>query len=99
MGPLEQLRPLIRVRQIRDFGLEPVQDGEDLDAILEVARWTGSSRNEQPCRFVVVRDPATLRRIAEVGQPQTRAFRTAVVGIAISLPGRAKRLGGDARVR
>jgi nitroreductase len=90
IAPLDRLRPLTRVRQIREFTPESVGAAE-LDAILEVARWTGSSANMQPCRFVVIREPTTLRRIAEVGLPQTRSFRTAAVGIAISVPDEPER--------
>jgi nitroreductase len=82
---LDRIRPLVRVRQIREFTQEPVRPDE-LDAIVDVARWTGSSSNSQPWRFVVIRDPATLRRIEEAGMPQTRSFRTATAAIAISVP-------------
>jgi nitroreductase len=89
-SPLERVRPLIRVRQVRDFTDEPV-DAADLEAISEVARWSGSSRNEQPWRFIVIRDAGTLRRIAEAGLPQTRSLRTATAAIAIVLPDRPER--------
>ena len=49
------VQPLIRVRQIREFTRQPVTNAE-LDAITEVARWSGSSRNEQPWRFIALRD-------------------------------------------
>lgn len=79
------LRPLRRVRQIREFTDAPVEPAH-LDAIADVARWTGSSRNSQPWRFVLIRDDATLRRIHEIGMPQTRAFATARTAIAIAMP-------------
>jgi nitroreductase len=44
------LRALRRTRQIRRFTDEPVAEA-DLVAILEVARWTGSSTNRQPWTF------------------------------------------------
>lgn len=61
-------------------------DREALDAIADVARWSGSSRNTQPWRFIVVTDIEAIRRIAETGLPQTRALRTATSAIAIVLP-------------
>jgi nitroreductase len=94
---IERLRPLIRTRQIRHYNSEPVAD-EDLLALLEVARWSGSSRNSQPCRFIVVNDVALIRRMAEIGHPQTRALGTAMAAIAITLPaedGRAISLAYD----
>jgi nitroreductase len=79
------VRPLIRVRQIRDFTSRPV-DEEALDLLVEVARWTGSSTNEQPWRFITIRDQGTLRKIHAAGLPQTRSFATAAAAIAIVLP-------------
>jgi nitroreductase len=83
--PADVLRPLRRARQVREFTEAPVDRGE-LEAIANVARWTGSSRNTQPWRFIVVTDVGTIRRIAETGLPQTRALRTATAAIAIVLP-------------
>jgi nitroreductase len=84
-APRDVVRPLIRVRQIRDYTSRPV-DVEALDLLVEVARWTGSSQNEQPWRFITIRDQGTLRRIHTAGLPQTRSFETARAAIAIVLP-------------
>lgn len=84
-SPRETLRPLRRARQVREFTDEPPTD-EELRAITDVARWTGSSRNTQPWRFLVIRDPATLGRLEAVGLPQTRSLKTATAVIAIVLP-------------
>jgi nitroreductase len=83
--PAAVVRPLVRVRQIRDFTDEPPTEVE-LDAIVDAARWSCSSSNSQQWRFIVVRDVATLRAIAEIGLPQTRSLRTATAAIAIVLP-------------
>jgi nitroreductase len=61
-----------------------------------VGRWTGSASNTQPWRFIVIRDQSVLRRLFEVGQPQTRALRTATAAIAVVLPVRDERAVGDA---
>jgi nitroreductase len=53
------------VRQIRQYSSEPVPD-EIVARLLEVARWTGSSKNSQPWHFVVVRDRDALRRISQL---------------------------------
>jgi nitroreductase len=84
-GPLEVVRPLIRVRQAREFTSKPVTKAE-LEAITEVARWSGSSRNEQPCRFIAIRDRELIRRVAELGLPQTRGLPTATAAVAIIVP-------------
>lgn len=77
------LRALRRTRQVRSFTDEPVAES-DLQAILEVARWTGSSQNMQPWRFIVIRDPEIRQRIAAVCQ-HARFLRNAPLGIAIEM--------------
>jgi nitroreductase len=85
MDPLDHLRPLIRTRQYRLFTEEPVAEAH-LAALVEVARWSGSSRNSQPWRFIVLRDVALIRALGEAGHPQTRSLHTAMAAIAISMP-------------
>ncbi len=82
----EHVRPLLRTRQVREFTPEPPTDGE-LEALTEVARWSGSSRNSQPWRFIVIRDPSTIQRIHDIGVPQTSSLLTAPAAIAIVLSG------------
>jgi nitroreductase len=94
-APADILRPLRRTRQVREFTAEPVERAA-LDAIADVARWSGSSRNTQPWRFIVTSDEAVLRRIATTGMPQTRSLRTATAAIAIVLPAAEGREVGNA---
>lgn len=89
-APLDQVKPLIHVRQAREFVGKKVTRAE-LDAITEVARWSGSSRNEQPCRFIVLRDKDRIREIAEIGLPQTRGLPTASAAVAIIEPNEPER--------
>jgi nitroreductase len=79
------VKPLLRVRQARQFTTRRVTRAE-LDAIADVARWSGSSRNEQPCRFITLRDKERIRQIADIGLPQTRGLPTATAAIAIVEP-------------
>lgn len=76
---LETLRTL---RQSRQFTGEAV-DEETIDHILEVARWTGSSRNTQPWQLIVVEDRDLLERVALVrelnGWAKDAAFAIAIV--------------------
>jgi nitroreductase len=83
--PVEILRPLRRTRQVREFEPKPL-NAATLDALADVARWTGSSRNTQPWRFIVITDPATLRALHEAGVPQTRGLATATAALVIVLP-------------
>jgi nitroreductase len=83
--PRAAIRPLLRTRQVREFSDEPV-DRAALDALADVARWSGSSKNNQPWRFIVVTDRDMIRRLADSGMPYTRALQTAAAAIAITLP-------------
>ena len=79
------LRALRRTRQVRRFTDEPVAEA-DIQDILEVARWTGSSENSQPWLFVVVRDPEVRRGIAALAH-YARHVGKAALAIAIVMPG------------
>ena len=79
------LAPIRRVSQIRQFKDEPVPE-EVVDQLLELARWTGSSKNTQPWHFIVVRDRDSLRKIASL-RPNINWAAAAPVGIAIVLEG------------
>jgi nitroreductase len=83
-----KVRPLLRVRQIRDFTDQSVSAAE-LDAIADVARWSGSSSNSQPWRFIVIRERGAVRSLADAAMPQTRSLQTAAAAIAIVLPDEA----------
>lgn len=100
VDPLSIVKPLLRARQVREFTDAPLTDAQ-LHALTEVARWSGSSRNEQPWRFILVREPTTLRALHEAGRPQTRSLATATAAIAIVLPAdgeqRASRAYDDGR--
>lgn len=65
-GAPESLRLLASLRATRAFTAEPVSD-DALAAVLEVGRWTGSARNRQPWRVVVVRDPARRAALSRLG--------------------------------
>lgn len=57
---------ILSLRAIRDYEgrqLEP----DDLDRVLEAARWTGSSKNRQNWSWVVIQDPEQRARVAECG--------------------------------
>jgi nitroreductase len=83
------LRPMIEklrtVRQIRQYGPEPVSD-DVIAQLLQVARWTGSSKNSQPWHFVVVRDRDALKGISAL-RPNISWLAGVPVAIAIVLDG------------
>lgn len=84
-SPIGRVRPLIRERQIRDFTTEPPA-ADELYALTEVARWTGSSRNDQPWRFITVTQRETIHGLAEAYMPSSRSLQTAHAAIAIAVP-------------
>lgn len=75
------LRPIRRVSQIRQYTNDPVPD-DVVAELLDLARWTGSSRNGQPWQFVVVRDKATLKELSSL-RPNINWAADAPVGIVI----------------
>jgi len=77
------LKPIRHVSQIRQYTNEPVPDNV-VAQLLDLARWTGSSRNTQPWQFVVVRDKAKLKALASM-RPNINWAADAPVGIAIVL--------------
>jgi len=56
------------VRQARQYRPEPVPDAL-VEQLLQVARWTGSSRNSQPWRFIAITDRDLLRQISQLRTP------------------------------
>jgi nitroreductase len=54
------------LRSVRRFSAQPVAD-DVLFEILDVARWTGSSKNTQPWHLIVVRERTTLETLARCG--------------------------------
>ncbi len=81
----EVTRELCKVRQARQYRPDPVPD-DVVAELLEVARWTGSSRNTQPWHFVVIKDKEQLRRISQLRTP-INWVAEAPLGIAIVLDG------------
>jgi nitroreductase len=82
---VKDLLPIRRVSQIRQYASDAVPD-DVIAQLLELARWTGSSKNSQPWHFVLVRDTDTLRAIAGL-RPNINWAAAAPVGIAIVLDG------------
>lgn len=81
----DALEAVRTVRQVRQYIDGDVTD-EQLNTILEIARWTGSSRNTQPWRFVVIRDKETLAKLAALRENITWVANGALA-IALVSPG------------
>lgn len=73
------------VRQIRQYAAEQVPNAV-VKQLLQVAQWTGSSRNTQPWHFVVVTDKEQLGKISKLRAP-INWLAGAPLGLAIVLDG------------
>lgn len=82
---IEFLRTL---RQVRRFTPGAIPD-DQLHAILNVGRWSGSASNKQPWTLVVVRDPAMLRRLADASETAKHVAQ-ASAAIVIVLDGASR---------
>lgn len=81
----EVVEEMRKVRQARLYRPDPVPE-DVLNELLEVARWTGSSRNSQPWHFVVVTDKEQLRQLSRLRTP-INWMADAPLAIAIVLDG------------
>jgi nitroreductase len=72
---------IVGKRDQRSFLPRPVPE-EALRRILQAGRMTGSSKNREPNRFVVVRDPWRLRAMAEL-TPFGRWLQHAALAICL----------------
>lgn len=88
--PADTVRPLIETRQTRAFS-DATVGADELDAIADAARWSGSSQNGQPWRFVVIRERAALDAIASAAHPQAQVVAEAPAAIALVMPVEPKR--------
>jgi len=78
---MDAYRAIVDKRDQRAFLPRPIPE-DALRRILQAGRMTGSSKNREPNRFVVVRDPARLAAIAALGR-QARWLAGAAVLVAI----------------
>ena len=81
----DTLKTMKSLRQSRQFDGSAI-DTDDLNQILEVARWTGSSRNSQPWQLIVVDDREQLKRLANVRELNLW-MENASFALAIVMPG------------
>lgn len=72
---------IIKLRAIRDYEDDELSS-DDLGAILEAGRWTGSSKNRQDWSFVAVTDRERLMELATHGD-YTQPVRDSVATIVL----------------
>ncbi len=81
----EVTRALKHVRQSRQYKPDAVAQ-DVVDELLEIAQWTGSARNVQPWRFIVINDKDKLKAISQVREA-INWVAGAPLAIAIALNG------------
>lgn len=81
---MDAYRMIVTKRDSRAYLDKPIED-EALEKILQAGRMAGSSKNTQPCRFVVLRDPEWRAQVATCGT-YAEHLPSAAAGIAICLP-------------
>lgn len=82
----ESYRQILRLRTVRRYLPKEIA-GSELEAILQAARWTGSSKNSQPWAFVVVRDDQQREALATAGRFSTPIAAAPLVIAIVRLPG------------
>ncbi len=91
---MDTYRTIVSKRDTRAFTEQPVQE-ETLRRILQAGRMAGSSKNVQPCRFVVIDDQRAKEEIAKCGD-FAAWIPTAPLLIAIAVSGQSTRGEYDA---
>jgi nitroreductase len=79
-------RTVLGLRVVRRFVTRPVPPDE-VDALLEAARWTGSSKNRQDWAFVVIDDPDQRARVAGAGRFSTPVLDAPLTIALVRTPG------------
>ena len=81
-------------RSVRAFTDEPVSEDE-VNQLLDAARWAPSAGNIQPWKFVVVRDTQLKRGLVEAALDQTFIQEAPVVFVVCANPTRSSRRYGS----
>jgi len=64
MGESKVIDTILNRRSVREFTDKPVSK-EDINTILNAGHWAPSGLNNQPWRFIVIRNPETIRKLSE----------------------------------
>lgn len=81
---MDAYKCIVTKRDIRAYLDKPIEE-EKLQMILQAGRMAGSSKDTQPTRMVLLRDPQRKEEVAACGR-FAQHLPSAAVGIAICLP-------------
>ncbi|HUG15851.1 MAG TPA: nitroreductase family protein [Thermomicrobiales bacterium] len=84
----EAIAEINKVRQARQYTSRKAPD-RVVNDLLEIARWTGSSRNTQPWEFIAITGKDQLRKISELRAPIAWVAE-APLAIAVVLDGQSE---------
>lgn len=84
--PTDPYDAVVGLRVVRKYRAEPLAV-DDLAAILEAGRWTGSAKNRQDWVFVVVDDRDVRMKLAECGRFSQPVRDAPVVIVPVRTPG------------
>lgn len=84
--PTDPYQLVLGLRVVRQYRPEPVS-ADDQAAILEAGRWTGSAKNRQDWRFIVVDDASQQSRLAECGRFSQPLRDARFLVVVVRLPG------------
>lgn len=80
---MDAYQAIISKRDTRSYAARPIPE-DVLRRILQAGRMAGSSKNSQPCRFVVLQTPERKRELAGCGQ-FAQHVPTAAAAVAVVL--------------
>ncbi|MHA1752888.1 MAG: nitroreductase family protein [Candidatus Helarchaeota archaeon] len=83
MNPNEILELMKNRRSIREYTDTPISN-EDINMILEAARWCQSGSNKQPWRFIVIKNKNIIEKLAKLAKYGHFVKRAPVVIAVVS---------------
>ena len=83
--PTDPYRHVVGLRAVRRFQTTAIPDNEVI-AILEAGRWTGSAMNRQAWAFVVMSKPSDVARLAKASPPGNPLTRAPLAIALVQLP-------------
>lgn len=83
---METYQAIVGKRDTRDYEDRPIPD-EALQRILQAGRMAGSSKNAQPIRLVVIRDPGQRAALARCGDFTTHLASSPLVVAIVRFDG------------
>jgi nitroreductase len=84
-NPQQFIKLLRGLRSVRQFRPDPIPQ-EVIEAVLEVARWTGTASNRQHWELVVIKEKKTLQALAQC-EGYAKHLAGAAMGIVLVMAG------------